>query len=53
MDAMTVHEVFCPDCGGWEPPRFEQITAHEGHIRCETCGEFIILLRTEEPIIHN
>lgn len=53
MDKMTIHTVFCGDCGGWETPRFDQITAHEGHICCNTCDEIIALVRTIETAINN
>jgi len=53
MESMTIHTVFCDECGGWEAPIFEQIVAHEGHIRCKACGYSILLVRTEEPKINN
>lgn len=53
MDVMTIHSVFCADCGGWEKPRFVQITEHEGHICCDTCDEIIALVRTVEAEVKN
>lgn len=48
---MTIHTLFCPDCGGWESPFFQQITKHEGHIMCGTCGEFLLLVQTVEEVV--
>lgn len=53
MDTMTIHSVFCGDCGGWETPRYSPINAHEGHIFCDTCDEIIALVRTVESLINN
>lgn len=53
MDPMTIHSVFCGECGGWEVPRFEQITMHEGRIACTSCGMGLLLVRTVEVVIHN
>lgn len=50
---MTIHSVFCADCGGWEKPRFVQITEHEGHLCCDTCDEIIALVRTVEAEVKN
>lgn len=53
IEAMSIHTVFCPDCGGWVQARFDQICPHEGHIRCDVCNEPIALVQTKEPEINN
>lgn len=50
---MTLHTVFCKECGGWEVPRFDQVSDHEGHIRCDNCGAFLLLVQTVEPRVEN
>lgn len=53
MESLTIHSLFCGDCGGWERPVFHQICAHEGHISCATCDTPLLLVRTVEPVILN
>jgi hypothetical protein len=48
---MTIHTLFCSDCGGWESPIFQQINKHEGFIVCGTCGLIIVLVQTVEEVV--
>lgn len=38
---MTIHTVFCGECGGWVEPEFESIVPHEGFIKCG-CGTILL-----------
>lgn len=46
--AMTVHTVFCGECGGWVQPEIEHIVPYEFFIKCD-CGEILLMVRTVEP----
>lgn len=48
---MTIHTLFCNDCGGWEPPVFHQADKHVGFLVCGTCGLVLVLVRTVEEVV--
>lgn len=45
---LTIHSVMCNECGGWEVPVWEKHSPHSAHLKCFSCGEILISVRTVE-----